>query len=76
MPLYPPRNPISNARYRAANVRSSIHFADVTQSNGIVSTSDAPAKDPVQVMLVSGTSSPKLMHESTEDKVEYSLETA
>ncbi|KAI0246157.1 hypothetical protein BJV78DRAFT_1158090 [Lactifluus subvellereus] len=74
-----PGIPISNTQYGAGNVHSSIHFVAATQSNNTVSTSEAPTfipKDTVQLRFTPGVSNPRLVHEKSEDKVGYDLETS
>jgi len=79
LPHFSPGRPISNAQYGTGNVRSSIHFVAATQSTNTVSTSEAPVfipQDPVQLKFAPGASNPRLVHEKSEDKVGYNLETA
>jgi len=81
LPHFSPGISISNAQYRAGNVHSSIHFVAVTQSNSAVSTSSSEvpvfiSKDPIQLGFTPGASNPRLVHEKSEDKVGYDLETA
>ncbi|KAI0246162.1 hypothetical protein BJV78DRAFT_193727 [Lactifluus subvellereus] len=79
LPHVSPGRPIFNTQYRAGNVHSSIHFAAATQSNNTVSTSEALVfipKDPVQLGFAPGASNPRLVHERSDDKVGYDLETA
>ena len=68
-------------QYRAGNVHSSIHFVAVTQLNNAMSTSSSEVpvfipKDPVRLGFTPGASNPRLVHEKSEDKVGYDLETA
>ncbi|KAI0248207.1 hypothetical protein BJV78DRAFT_835165 [Lactifluus subvellereus] len=79
LPHFSPGRPISNAQSRPGNVHNSIHFVAATQSNSTGSTSEAPVfiqKDPVQLRFDPGASNPRPVHEKSEDKVGYDLETA
>ncbi|KAI0248210.1 hypothetical protein BJV78DRAFT_1284994 [Lactifluus subvellereus] len=79
LPHFSPGRPILNAQYRAGNVHSSIHVVVVTESNSAGSTSEAPViipEDPVQLRSDPGASNPRPVHEKSEDKARYDLETA
>ncbi|KAI0248167.1 hypothetical protein BJV78DRAFT_842672 [Lactifluus subvellereus] len=80
LPHFLPGRPISNAQSRPGNVHSSsIHFVATTHSNNIVLTSEAPVfipRGPIQLRFAPGASNPRLVHEKSEDRVGYDLETA
>ncbi|KAI0249136.1 hypothetical protein BJV78DRAFT_725091 [Lactifluus subvellereus] len=78
LPHFSPGRPIFNAQSRPGSVHTSIHFVAATQSNDTLSTSEAPVliqKDPVQLRFAPGASNPRLVHEMSEDKIGYDLET-